>query len=147
MIHLGAATAADVPEIKSLLADNNLPTAGVEEHWKTFVVARDGRALAGCGGAEVYDGAALIRSIAVAQPRRSSGIGDQIVRRLMDDLRRRGVAELYLLTTTAEQYFRKRGFERVDRGEVPSQLLRSREFQDACPASATCMRLVNGITV
>ena len=142
MIKLAAATAADVSEIKSLLADNNLPTAGVEEHWKSFVIARDGRAFAGCGGAEVYDGTALIRSIAVAQPRRSSGIGDQIVRRLLNDLRKRGVAELYLLTTTAEEYFRRRGFERVDRAQVPSQLLRSREFQDACPASATCMRLL-----
>jgi N-acetylglutamate synthase-like GNAT family acetyltransferase len=89
VIRFAAATAADVPDIKSLLAENNLPTAGVDDHWKAFVVAREGRALAGCGGAEVYDGAALIRSIAVAAPRRGSGIGDQIVRQLLDDLRMR----------------------------------------------------------
>lgn len=142
MIRFAAATAADVPDIKSLLAENDLPTAGVDDHWKGFVVAREGRALAGCGGAEVYDDAALIRSIAVAAPRRGSGIGDQIVRRLLDDLKKRGVAELYLLTTSAEEYFGKRGFEKVDRGRVPPQLLHSREFQDACPASATCMRLM-----
>jgi amino-acid N-acetyltransferase len=140
VIRFVAATVADVPEIKSLLAENDLPTAGVEEHWTAFVIAREGRALVGCGGAEVYDSAALIRSIAVAAPRRGSGIGDQIVRRLLDNLKKRGVAELYLLTTTAEKYFAKRGFEKVDRGHVPPQLLRSREFQDACPASATCMR-------
>ena len=145
MIRFAAATAADVPDIKSLLAENDLPTAGVDDHWKAFVVAREGRALAGCGGAEIYDGAALIRSIAVVAPRRGSGIGDQIVHRLLDDLKKRGVAELYLLTTTAEEYFGKRGFEKVDRPRVPPQLLRSREFQDACPASAACMRLiVNG---
>ena len=141
MIRVTAATAADVPEIKLLLAENDLPTAGVEDHWKAFVVAREGRALAGCGGAEVYNGVALIRSIAVAAPRRGSGIGDQIVRRLLDDLKKRGVAELYLLTTTAEEYFGKRGFEKVNRVEVPPRLLRSREFQDACPTTATCMRL------
>ena len=141
MIRFAAATAADVPDIKSLLAENDLPTAGVDDHWKAFVVAREGRALAGCGGAEVYDGAALIRSIAVATQRRGGGIGDQIVRRLLDDLKKRGVAELYLLTTTAEEYFGKRGFEKVNRVEVPTQLLRSREFQDACPTTATCMRL------
>jgi len=141
VIRFAAATAADVPDIKSLLAENDLPTAGVDDHWKAFVVAREGRALAGCGGAEVYDGAALIRSIAVATQRRGGGIGDQIVRRLLDDLKKRGVAELYLLTTTAEEYFGKRGFEKVNRVEVPTQLLRSREFQDACPTTATCMRL------
>jgi amino-acid N-acetyltransferase len=141
VIRFAAATAADLPDIKSLLAENDLPTAGVDDHWTAFVVAREGRALAGCGGAEVYDGAALIRSIAVAAPRRGSGIGDQIVSRLLDDLKERGVAELYLLTTTAEKYFGKRGFEKVDRARVPPQLLRSREFQDACPTTATCMRL------
>lgn len=141
MIRFAAATAADVPDIKLLLAENGLPTVGLDDHWKDFVVAREGRALAGCGGAEVYDDAALIRSIAVAAPRRGSGIGDQIVRRLLDDLKKRGVGELYLLTTTAEKYFGKRGFEKVDRARVPPQLLRSHEFQDACPTTATCMRL------
>jgi amino-acid N-acetyltransferase len=141
VIRFAAATAADVPDIKSLLAENDLPTAGVDDHWTAFVVAREGRALAGCGGAEVYDGAALIRSIAVATQRRGGGIGDQIVRRLLDDLKKRGVTELYLLTTTAKEYFGKKGFEKVDRVEVPPQLLRSREFQDACPTTATCMRL------
>ena len=54
----------------------------------------------------------------------------------------RGLREFYLLTTTAEEYFRKRGFKTIDRDEVHPQLLSSREFQDACPTSATCMRLV-----
>ena len=30
----------------------------------------------------------------------------------------------------------------IDRDEVHPQLLSSREFQDACPSTATCMRLV-----
>ena len=132
----------DLVAIKALLAANNLPIAGVDDHWKTFLVARDGETVVGCGGAEAYQFAALIRSVAVAPEYRSSGVGRRLVRQLLDRLASRGLREFYLLTTTAEAYFKKRGFKVIDRDEVHPQLLSSREFQDACPASAVCMRLV-----
>jgi amino-acid N-acetyltransferase len=141
-IEITAATAADVDAIKALLVLNALPTAGIDDHWRTFVVARDGGKLVACGGAEAYQFAALIRSIAVDPEYRSRGLGRRIVRQLLDRLASRGLREFYLLTTTAENYFRKRGFKTIDRDEVHPQLLNSHEFQDACPSSATCMRLV-----
>jgi N-acetylglutamate synthase-like GNAT family acetyltransferase len=141
-ITISAATAADLAAIKALLEESGLPTAGVDDHWKTFVVARDGDAVVACGGAEAYQFAALIRSIAVMPAYRSHGLGRRIVRQLLDRLASRGLREFYLLTTTAEEYFRKRGFKTIDRDEVHPQLLSSREFQDACPSTATCMRLV-----
>lgn len=141
-ITISPATAADLESIKALLTASGLPTAGVDEHWKTFIVARDGEKMVACGGAEAYQFAALIRSIAVDPEYRSHGIGRRIVRQLLDRLASRGLREFYLLTTTAEDYFRKRGFKPIDRDEVHPQLLSSREFQDACPASAVCMRLV-----
>ncbi len=139
---IAAATERDIPAIKDLLVSSDLPTAGVEEHWRTFIVARDGDRIVGCGGAEAYQFAALIRSIAVVPDYRSQGLGRRMVRQLLDRLASRGLREFYLLTTTAEAYFKKRGFKTIDRDEVHPQLLNSREFQDACPSSATCMRLV-----
>lgn len=136
------ATSADLGAIKQLLVDNELPVAGVDEHWRTFLVACDGEQIVGCGGAEAYPAAALIRSIAVSAEHRSRGIGRMMVRQLLDRLAARGVREFYLLTTTAPDYFKKRGFRRCDRDDVPPQLLVSREFQDACPDSAICMRLL-----
>lgn len=141
-IRISAATAADVEAIKSVLVANDLPTDGVDEHWKTFLVARDGDQVIACGGAEAYQFAALLRSIAVMPTHRSHGIGRKIVRQLLDRLASRGLREFYLLTTTAEDYFRKRGFKTIDRDEVHPQLLSSREFQGACPDTAICMRLV-----
>lgn len=141
-ITIAPATAADLASIKALLEASGLPTAGVDDHWKTFLVARDGDAIVGCGGAEAYQFAALIRSIAVAPEHRSKGLGRRLVRQLLDRLASRGLREFYLLTTDAEPYFRKRGFKPIDRDEVHPQLLSSREFQDACPDSAICMRLV-----
>jgi hypothetical protein len=69
-IVIAAAKAADVDAIKALLTENDLPVAGVDDHWKTFVTARDGQRLVGCGGSEAYSFAALIRSIAVHPDRR-----------------------------------------------------------------------------
>ncbi len=140
-ITISAANARDIPEIKKLLVASGLPVAGVDEHWKTFVVARDRGHIVACGGSELYTTVALIRSIAVASDHRKSGLGRRIVRQLIDRLASRGLRDFYLLTTTAEEYFKKRGFKTVDRDEVHPQLLQSREFQDACPASAVCMRL------
>ena len=136
------ATAGDVAAIKRLLIASDLPTAGVDDHWKTFIIARDGDRIVGCGGSEAYQFAALIRSVAVEPEYRSHGIGRRLVRQLLDRLASRGLREFYLLTTTAEEYFKKRGFKTIDRDEVHPQLLNSREFQDACPQSAVCMRLV-----
>ncbi len=141
-ITISPATAADVEAIKTLLIENELPTAGVDDHWKTFLVARDGDKIVACGGAEAYQFAALLRSVAVKPEHRSHGLGRRIVRQLLDRLASRGLREFYLLTTTAEAYFKKRGFKTIDRDEVHPQLLSSREFQDACPESAVCMRLV-----
>lgn len=141
-ITITPARAEDLDEIKALLKASDLPLAGVKDHWKTFLVARDGDKLVGCGGAEAYQFAALIRSVAVLPEYRSHGIGRRLVRQLLDRLASRGLREFYLLTTTAEAYFKKRGFKVIDRDEVHPQLLSSREFQDACPASAVCMRLV-----
>lgn len=141
-ITITAATAADLEPIKALLLASDLPTAGVDEHWRTFIVARDDGKVVACGGAEAYQFAALIRSVVVAPEHRSHGLGRRIVRQLLDRLASRGLREFYLLTTTAEEYFKKRGFKPIDRDEVHPQLLSSREFQDACPARAVCMRLV-----
>jgi N-acetylglutamate synthase-like GNAT family acetyltransferase len=141
-ITITPATADDLAAIKSLLTSSELPIAGVDEHWKTFIVARDGDRIVACGGAEAYSFVALIRSVAVTPDYRGHGLGRRIVRQLLDRLASRGLREFYLLTTTAEEYFKKRGFKPIDRDEVHPQLLASREFQDACPASAVAMRLV-----
>jgi amino-acid N-acetyltransferase len=141
-LKIGPATVQDLDEVLVLLQECDLPVDGVDQHIGTFIVARDGERLVGCGGAEAYQFAALIRSVAVAEDQRGSGLGRRIVRELLDRLSSRGLREFYLLTTTAEGYFKKRGFKPIDRDEVHPQLLSSAEFQGACPDNAVCMRLV-----
>jgi len=47
---------------------------------------------------------------------------------------------LFLLTTTAADYFSARGFDPVDRSSAPEAIRRTREFAEICPGSAAFMR-------
>jgi amino-acid N-acetyltransferase len=44
-----------------------------------------------------------------------------------------------LLTETAETFFRRLGYEAIDRHYVSEDLKQSAEFRALCPASAVCM--------
>ena len=55
--------------------------------------------------------------------------------------RKSSVRRLVLLTTTAEPYFRKWDFQRIDQKTLAGPLTGSAEFTGACPASAVCMEL------
>jgi amino-acid N-acetyltransferase len=47
---------------------------------------------------------------------------------------------VYLLTTTAADYFRRRGYEPVDRDALPPAIRSTEEAARLCPASAACLR-------
>jgi amino-acid N-acetyltransferase len=138
---IGPARPEDLPGVLSLLEGASLPLAGVEEHVDTFLVARseEGR-LVGVIGVECYGAVGLLRSLAVDGAWRSRGLGKDLVERLFELARSRGVETMYLLTTTAERYFPRFGFDVVDRTEAAPELQASEELRGACPASAVLMR-------
>lgn len=139
------ASPADLPRIESLLAKSDLPVAGVRDALPTFLVAEAGSDIVGVAGLEICCDNALLRSVAVSPEYRSKGVGRMLVTRLIGDAESRGLHALYLLTTTADQYFPSFGFHRIARDDVPSEVQETVEFTSACPASATVMerRLVS----
>jgi amino-acid N-acetyltransferase len=132
------ATDRDWDAISALLRRRGLPLDGARDYLAHFIVAVDDEGLAGVAGLEVYGESALLRSIVAAHDGR--GIGHVLVEQLIARARALGVTDLVLLTTTAAGYFPRFGFETVARTDVPEALLASREFQGACPSSATVMR-------
>jgi amino-acid N-acetyltransferase len=50
-----------------------------------------------------------------------------------------GVRSIYLLTTTAEVFFKRLGYERIERSRAPPSIERTREFASLCPASSAFM--------
>ena len=138
-MQLRSAGLSDLASIEALLRVSDLPTAGVEEHLGNFIVAVEHSAVVACGGVEYHGKYALIRSVAVAEHARGSGLGKAIVSRLLTECRSRAVQSAALLTTTAERYFAEHGFVRVARDEAPYPLLASSQFQGVCPGSAIVM--------
>jgi amino-acid N-acetyltransferase len=133
------AVSKDWPAIKRMLLAAGLPLDGAQQHLSHFVVGEvDGKPIC-AGGLEVYGADALLRSIVVDDESRGKGWGNQLLARLTEHAATLSVTRLYLLTTSAEAYFLRRGFVAVPRPNIPEQLNFSRELQGACPASATAM--------
>lgn len=131
---------ADFPSIIRLLADAALPHDDLTpEHLRHFLVLRDGDEIAGVVGMEVADDAGLLRSLAVPEARRGGGLAMRLVDALEERARASGIRTLYLLTTTAEGFFARRGYVRADRAAVPDAIAATAEFRGICPASAACM--------
>jgi amino-acid N-acetyltransferase len=115
---------------------------GLEEQFgDRYAVAEATGQLVGAEGIEVYDKSGLLRSAVVHPDWRGRGVGDVLTRDRIAWARRTGLERVYLLTTTAESYFPRFGFVRVDRAEAPPEIRESREFAAACPATATLMVL------
>ena len=138
---LRRARQADLDPVLELIAESSLPVEGVAENFDTFVVAENGFKIVGAVGLELYGRYALLRSAAVAKTWHGFGIGRALVGEIISQARTRNIETVFLLTTTAENYFPSFGFVKVGRSDVPDELLASRELQGACSDSATVMRL------
>ncbi|MFL5485180.1 MAG: arsenic resistance N-acetyltransferase ArsN2 [Gemmatimonadaceae bacterium] len=133
------ATVDDLTDIERLLSVNQLPLDGVKENVRDFIVAENGDEIAGAIGLEKFGNVALLRSAVVAAEYRGRGVGRNLVERALARCEETGIDELYLLTTTAEEYFPRFGFARTTRSAVPDALKASAEFQGACPDTAVVM--------
>lgn len=140
-MNIYAATPSDVPEMLALLNASGLPVAGIERHVATALVTHDAGRLVGCAAVEVYGSAGLLRSVAVVPDQRGTGLGQRLTRAALDLAHQRGVRTVYLLTTTAGDFFPRFGFVAIPRSDVDPALGQSDELRGACPASALAMRL------
>jgi amino-acid N-acetyltransferase len=95
--------------------------------------------MAGAVGLELFEDVGLLRSLAVLEEYRGQGIGAQLAETAENYARARRVQALYLLTTTAPDFFARRGYEQTDRAAAPTALQKTAEFQSLCPDSAMCM--------
>jgi amino-acid N-acetyltransferase len=130
----------DGPAILRLLSDSGLPVDGLVEHLNTAIVARaDGRVI-GCAALEIHPDGALLRSVAVDAALKSRGLGTELTRLALNLAVRLGMPAVYLLTTTAEGFFPRFGFQRIERDAVPASVRTSVEFQSACPSTALVMK-------
>ena len=124
----------------ALLERENLPASGLTDlHLKRFFYTGTADTPTGMVGLEVYGTVALLRSLVVSADARSAGLGTALIAHAEDHARSHGVHSLYLLTTTAELFFARRGYHRIDCTVAPAAIRSTREFAGLCPASSAFM--------
>lgn len=154
-VDLVPATGSSVEWIYTLLESADLPTADLgtqrsadagdaagqrnNPDGPALYVVRAEAGRVGCIGIERYGDAGLLRSAAIQERHRGNGYGRAAVRALETEAREAGIETLYLLTTTAAEFFADLGYERVERDAVPEAVQGSTEFSDLCPDTAVTM--------
>ena len=126
--------------VRQLLSESSLPISDITaQHLQHFFGCGSGPELEGVVGLELYGKVALLRSLAVASSRRGTGVGSGLVANAERHAQDQGVQSLYLLTTTAEQFFLRHGYARIPRDEAPAAIRSTREFSGICPTSSAFM--------
>ncbi|HSD37290.1 MAG TPA: arsenic resistance N-acetyltransferase ArsN2 [Rhodocyclaceae bacterium] len=102
----------------------------------SFFGIRLGGTLVGVVGLETYPPFGLLRSLAVAPTFRSSGIGHKLVAFVESQAAARDINELFLLTTTAENFFLELGYSSASRVSAPPVIQGTSQFSGLCPSSS-----------
>jgi amino-acid N-acetyltransferase len=135
-VDIREARTSDVRAIRTLMdayaADRILlskATVTLFEDVQEFYVAEVAGAVVGCGALHVlWEDLAEVRTLAVDKQHRGRGIGDLLLRRLLQQARHLGVARVFCLTFEVD-FFSRHGFAEIEGApvshDVYEQLLES----------------------
>jgi amino-acid N-acetyltransferase len=129
----------DFYQFKELIADAGLPIEDLNYQKQILISFFEENIFIATVGLEIYGTDALLRSVAVVKEKQKQGIGSLILEQLKPVLIENKIQNLYLLTETAKDFFLKKGFELIERKDVPESVKASAEFSSICPASAIVM--------
>lgn len=129
----------DKTELTNLLQQSDLPVEDLTENLHGFLVAVVDGQIVGTVGIEAYQKWGLLRSLAVTADFQSRQIGSRLFEAALELARSKGIENLYLLTTTASEYFARKGFHEVCRKDVPAAIRATQQFSRICPDSAIVM--------
>ena len=90
---LEQARSEDSEDILALLERSRLPLDGLRDHLATTIVVRQDGRVVGSAALELYQGAALLRSVAVDPALQGRGLGCALTEAALRLARERGVAE------------------------------------------------------
>jgi N-acetylglutamate synthase-like GNAT family acetyltransferase len=123
--------------LKAALSKAKLPTDDIEAPGRLFwrFETQDEMPV-GFGGLEVHGEDGLMRSLVTLPPVRSRGVGTAMVTALEFEARLHGCRSLWLITTTAADFFARRGYARCERAVVSPGIRETAEFSTLCPDTA-----------
>lgn len=127
-------------EVSALLAACDLPVADLRVDGDVcFFGARHEGELLGVIGIEIRGDVGLLRSLAISAAHRGNGLGQKLVADAEAWAAHFGLKTLYLLTTTAGNFFERLGYVELSRSEAPRAITETPQFAGLCPASSIFM--------
>jgi amino-acid N-acetyltransferase len=126
-------------EAIALLQQQKLPVKDIDED-KILYLLKDAERTIGTVGLEIFEDCALLRSVSVVKEEQGKGYGKYINEEIEKYVKEAGINCLYLLTTTAKDFFNKQGYCVISREEAPASVKQTAEFTSLCPASAVIMK-------
>ena len=93
----------------------------------------------GFGGLEIVESEALLRSVVVKKEFQGKGFGKIISNWIELRAKEQQISALYLLTTTARDFFEHQGYQVIDREKFPEPIKQTKQFSGLCPSTAHCM--------
>lgn len=141
-INLKRANDKDLSLINDILKKNDLVYEDIKDNTNIKLFsAYDDNLFIGIIGLEQFRNVGFLRSFVVLDEYRDKGYGKKIYNSLFNYAKSKGVKEIYLLTTTAENFFKKLGFKTLERKDVPQIIKNTAEFSHFCPDTAICMKI------
>ena len=139
---------SELNEIIPLLAECGLPVSDISSSQPpVFFGVRFESGLSAVVGLEIFGSVGLLRSLAVGPAYRGRGLGGELVAFAERHAAGCGIKVLFLLTTTASDFFAHLGFVPADRSSAPPAIQATSQFSGLCPASSTFLRKsVAGLT-
>jgi len=126
-----------------LLDRAGLPSSDLTDaHLEHFFYAGPREAPIGIVGVQLFGRDALLRSLVVTDTHRSRGLGQRLVQCAEQHALAEGVTTLFLLTTTAEAFFRARGYVLTSRDDAPAAIRSTSEFSSLCPVGSAFLSKV-----
>lgn len=122
-----------------LLQQQHLPVSDLDDDKLLYLLVKDEKVI-GTAGLEIFEDCALLRSVSVIKEEQGKGYGKVINREIENYAKESGITCLYLLTTTAKDFFDGQGYCAINREDSPDALKQTSEFTSLCPASAVVMK-------
>jgi len=129
----------NIDAIKTLLKKSDLPYSDIPKDNIKFIANVEEGILNACIAVESFGTDGLLRSFALKSSQRNCGVGSKLLNTILERNKGNGIRTLHLLTTTADQYFLKKGFKVGDRSHAPKAIKATTEFSELCPASSVYM--------
>ena len=134
-----ALTDEDRQQAINMLHQLNLPTSDIDED-KLLYLLKNNDSVIGTAGLEIFEDCGLLRSVSIVKEEQGKGYGKFLNEALETYAAESGINCLYLLTTTAKDFFNKQGYCFIEREKAPASVKQTAEFTLLCPSSAVVMK-------